>query len=186
MQVPFCEDKSVQLFRVAFFRSDFLQNPYFSCFIVQNSIIQEVDSQNVIRILIIKAAVIFHFKLKLKTSSFKTILFFAIVCWNVSATEFLTINQSNKIADQLKIHTHTRAVAGKSQSCFAHGWYTVFPHIVAAATILFWKFKWGKYSREETIVFLLFVKKKDINRYCFISCNLDQANWFLLSKDCWN
>ena len=31
VQVPFCEDESVQLFRVAFFQSDFLQNPYFSC-----------------------------------------------------------------------------------------------------------------------------------------------------------
>ena len=30
LQVPFCEEKSVQLFRVAFFRSDLLQNPYFS------------------------------------------------------------------------------------------------------------------------------------------------------------
>ena len=30
LQVPFCEDESVQLFRVAFFRSDLLQNPYFS------------------------------------------------------------------------------------------------------------------------------------------------------------
>ena len=30
IQVPFCEEKSVQLVRVAFFRSDFLQNPYFS------------------------------------------------------------------------------------------------------------------------------------------------------------
>ena len=30
LQVPFCEDESVQLFRVAFFRSDFLQKPYFS------------------------------------------------------------------------------------------------------------------------------------------------------------
>ena len=29
LQVPFCEEKSVQLFRVAFFQSDFLQNPYF-------------------------------------------------------------------------------------------------------------------------------------------------------------
>ena len=29
LQVPFCEEKSVQLVRVAFFRSDFLQNPYF-------------------------------------------------------------------------------------------------------------------------------------------------------------
>ena len=28
---------------------------------------------------------------------------------------------------------------------------TVFPHIVAAATILFWKFECGNYSREETI-----------------------------------
>ena len=34
IQVPFCEDESVQLFRVAFFRRDFFQNPYFSssCF----------------------------------------------------------------------------------------------------------------------------------------------------------
>ena len=30
LQVPFCEDESVQLFRVAFFRSDFFQNPYFN------------------------------------------------------------------------------------------------------------------------------------------------------------
>ena len=30
MQVPFCEDECVQLFRVAFFRIDFFQNPYFS------------------------------------------------------------------------------------------------------------------------------------------------------------
>ena len=30
VQVPFCEDESVQLFRVAFFRRDFFQNPYFS------------------------------------------------------------------------------------------------------------------------------------------------------------
>ena len=30
VQVPFCEDESVQLFRVAFFRIDFFQNPYFS------------------------------------------------------------------------------------------------------------------------------------------------------------
>ena len=30
VQVPFCEDESVQLFRVAFCQSDFLQNPYFS------------------------------------------------------------------------------------------------------------------------------------------------------------
>ena len=29
LQVPFCEEKSVQLVRVAFFRSDFLQNSYF-------------------------------------------------------------------------------------------------------------------------------------------------------------
>ena len=32
LQVPFCEEKSVQLVRVAFFRSDFLQNPYFSSY----------------------------------------------------------------------------------------------------------------------------------------------------------
>ena len=30
VQVPFREDESVQLFRVAFFRSDFLLNPYFN------------------------------------------------------------------------------------------------------------------------------------------------------------
>ena len=30
VQVPFCEDESVQLFRVAFFLRDFFQNPYFS------------------------------------------------------------------------------------------------------------------------------------------------------------
>ena len=30
IQVPFCEEKNVQLFRVAFFHSDFLQNPHFS------------------------------------------------------------------------------------------------------------------------------------------------------------
>ena len=29
--------------------------------------------------------------------------------------------------------------------------FAVFPHIVAAATILFWKFECGNYSREETI-----------------------------------
>ena len=29
IQVPFCEEKSVQLVRVAFFQSDFLQNAYF-------------------------------------------------------------------------------------------------------------------------------------------------------------
>ena len=31
---------------------------------------------------------------------------------------------------------------------------TVFPHIVAAATILFWNLRCGNYSREETINFL--------------------------------
>ena len=30
LQVPFYEEKSVRLFRVAFFRSDFLKNPYFN------------------------------------------------------------------------------------------------------------------------------------------------------------
>ena len=43
------------------------------------------------------------------------------------------------------------------------GWIhqnTVFPRIISAETILFWKLKCGKYSREETIVFLLFVKKR--------------------------
>ena len=33
---------------------------------------------------------------------------------------------------------------------------TVFPRIVSAETILFWKLECGKYSREETAVFLLF------------------------------
>ena len=42
-------------------------------------------------------------------------------------------------------------------------WYTVFPRIVFATTILFWRlrvrqlFKGDNYSREETIDFLLFV-----------------------------
>ena len=56
-------------------------------------------------------------------------------------------------------------------------WYpdTVFPHIIAAATILFWKLQCGKcgnYSREETIVFLLlgsliqFDKKCEISQIC--------------------
>ena len=36
-QVLFCKEKSVQLFRVAFFRSDFLQNPYFSTFLLLGS-----------------------------------------------------------------------------------------------------------------------------------------------------
>ena len=36
-QVPFCEEKSVQLVRVKFFRSDFLQNPYFSGTALVNS-----------------------------------------------------------------------------------------------------------------------------------------------------
>ena len=30
IQAPFCEEKSVQIVKVAFFQSDFLQNPYFS------------------------------------------------------------------------------------------------------------------------------------------------------------
>jgi hypothetical protein len=30
VQVPFCEDESVQLFRVTFFQIDFFQNPYFN------------------------------------------------------------------------------------------------------------------------------------------------------------
>ena len=34
LQVPFCEEKSVQLVRVAFFRSDFLQNQYFNNFLL--------------------------------------------------------------------------------------------------------------------------------------------------------
>ena len=29
LQVPFCDEKNVQLVRVASYRSDFLQNPYF-------------------------------------------------------------------------------------------------------------------------------------------------------------
>ena len=32
-----------------------------------------------------------------------------------------------------------------------HNLRTVFPHIVAAATILFWKLECGNYSKEETI-----------------------------------
>ena len=33
---------------------------------------------------------------------------------------------------------------------------TVFPRIVSAETILFWKLECGNYSREETINFLIF------------------------------
>ena len=39
LQVPFCEEKSVQLVRVAFFRSDFLQNPYLNRLIILHIII---------------------------------------------------------------------------------------------------------------------------------------------------
>ena len=56
LQVPFCEDKSVQLFRVAFFRNDFLQNPYFNLWIIsmriketkQKNIFKFLDSKDVI------------------------------------------------------------------------------------------------------------------------------------------
>ena len=47
---------------------------------------------------------------------------------------------------------------------------TVFPHIVSAATILFWKLECGKYSREETIqgrkllIYWFFVT---IHTYCY-------------------
>ena len=41
---------------------------------------------------------------------------------------------------------------------------TVFPHIVAAATILFWKLECGNYSREETIQ-----RRKLLFYYFFIS-----------------
>ena len=40
LQLPFREEKSVQLVRVAFFRSDFLQNPYF------NDLTQKVSPLN--------------------------------------------------------------------------------------------------------------------------------------------
>ena len=46
VQVPFCEDESVQLFRVAFFRSDFFQNPYFSNFSEQATIKYEFVEKN--------------------------------------------------------------------------------------------------------------------------------------------
>ena len=36
LQVLFCEEKSVQLSRVAFFQSDLLQNPYFRKTVVQH------------------------------------------------------------------------------------------------------------------------------------------------------
>ena len=48
--------------------------------------------------------------------------------------------------------------SGTSTSPRAIVLYTVFPHIVAAATILFWKLECGKYSREEIINLLLFCK----------------------------
>ena len=73
--------------------------------------------------------------------------------------------------------------------------YTVFPHIVAAATILFWKLACGKYSKEETIqrrklLFFYFLlqgggrkvlQNKKIHRYyCLTSCKLTKQVDFCL------
>ena len=49
--LPFCEEKSVQLFRVAFFRSDFLQNPYFSTHFANWFIVsRDEDAGNIKRV----------------------------------------------------------------------------------------------------------------------------------------
>ena len=63
--------------------------------------------------------------------------------------------------------------------------YTVFPHIVAAATILFWKFECGNYSREETI------QRRKVLFYCnfwlfdiILRNCINQLQWmFLLLKN---
>ena len=50
------------------------------------------------------------------------------------------------------------------------GKYTVFPRIVSAETILFWKLKCGNYSREETINLSIFYKpllfEQQSHRFC--------------------
>ena len=64
---------------------------------------------------------------------------------------------------------------------------TVFPRIVSAETILFWKLECGNYSREETINFFIFCMhtyyyipivniKKMIDNNCFITYNLGQVD----------
>ena len=51
--------------------------------------------------------------------------------------------------------------------------HTVFPRIVSAETIFFWKLKCGNYSKEETINLLFFVSLQYLNssrtyfRFCF-------------------
>ena len=58
VQVPSYDEKSVQIFRIAFFRSDFLQNPYFS----RNRIYQcKVDT-----IFVSKQRMVFLFKHKVQ------------------------------------------------------------------------------------------------------------------------
>ena len=42
LQVPFCKDESVQLFRVAFFRRDFFQNPFFSKYVKNCNIFGQI------------------------------------------------------------------------------------------------------------------------------------------------
>ena len=48
VKLPFCEEKSVQLVRVAFFRSDFLQNPYFRISHSNKAINVEIQKGSVI------------------------------------------------------------------------------------------------------------------------------------------
>jgi hypothetical protein len=101
------------------------------------------------------------------------------------------------------VYIHYAIFAGRKQTSFT---YTIFPHIIAAATILFWKFGCGKYSKEETIqrrklLFFYFLlqgggrkvlhedmknevfewKNKKIHRYyCLISCKLTKQVDFCL------
>ena len=67
-------------------------------------------------------------------------------------------------------------------------WYTVFPRIVFATTILFWRlrvrqlFKGDNYSREETIDFLLFVCLYSLISSKLFSFNSTETNWLLFSN----
>ena len=48
--------------------------------------------------------------------------------------------------------------------------HTVFPRIVSAETILFWKLECGNYSREETINFLIFLSMRKLEYWSQLVC----------------
>ena len=58
---------------------------------------------------------------------------------------------------ELKLQLNLKANHFKKQRSLSSFLFTVFPRIVSAETILFWKLKCGNYSREETINLLLFL-----------------------------